>query len=554
MSIAGPVTPVTPIRPRDADTFDVVSSVRAISEAVRYHWRVILVTCGITVAIAALYHIVWPPVYQAEALVVTESDADPVRDSFYHTWNTFRKDSARTEVELMMSGSVLKEVILREKLTYDDVYHPFMSHLGYLWEKSWPGRGYMKVKSWITGEDDGANLDPATKDLGRSITDMHAGLQVLPIGESTAGRVILKGPNKRVADVLNTLLKVYAVQRGEHHKEEATMAFNAISAEVEKAKAEVDVASAARVAFLNKHGLVFDLQKETQEVKTLAELETNALLMRTKIASTEATLSTIDRELAQQQPTATLQSVTEVNSLRESARQRRQELQAALIGAQVRYRPDSPEVLDLQQSIRKFDDLIASSPETVERSSAQGPNSLHQQLSLNRNTLTADLAGARASLASLESNAAVLRKSLSRIPAIQDELRVHDRTLGIAAEKYTALLSKRSQVQVSMATATTTEPSLRVVDYAVTPYSKYWPRLKILYPAALGVGLLLGLLAAQIMRLAGGRVRPGTWGRRAIDAPVFGTVIVPATPPFAVVRLGPGVDREATPALEMRRP
>ncbi|HXF78948.1 MAG TPA: Wzz/FepE/Etk N-terminal domain-containing protein [Usitatibacter sp.] len=536
--------PIIPARPRDADTFDVVGTVRAISEATRYHWRLILVTCAITVGIAVLYHIVWPPVYQAEALLVAESDADPVRDSFYNNWNTFRKDAGRTEIELLMSGSVLKEVIQREHLTYDEVYHPFLSHLGYLWEKSWPGRAYMKVKSWITGEDDGSNLDPATKDLGRSIIDMRAGLQVLPIGESTAGRVLLKGPSKRVADVLNTLLRVYEQQRGERHQNEARMAFDAISGEVDKAKAELDAASAARVKFLNDHGLVFDLQKETQEVKTLAELETNAMMVREKIAGNEATLRAIESELAQQKPTTTLQSITEANSLRDSARLRRQELQATLIGAQTRYRPDSPEILELQASIKKFDELIASNPETVQRSSAQGPNSIYQQLMLSRNTLTADLAGSRASLASLEASSNRLRDRLSRIPAIQDGLRVHDRNLGLAAEKYQALLGKRAVTQVSMATATTTSPSLRVVDYAVTPYSKSWPRLKILYPAALGIGLLLGLFAAQVKRLAGGRARAGAWGRRRLDAQVYGTVAVPVLAPFALLRAPVDIDHE----------
>jgi len=84
---------------------------------------------------------------------------------------------------------------------------------------------------------------------------------------------------------------------------------------------------------------------------------------------------------------------------------------------------------------------------------------------------------------SLERSADKLRSSLVRVPAMQDELRVLDRLHGAAAEKFQALLSKRAQVEVSMATATATAPSLRVVDYAVAPSSRYWPRAKILYPA-----------------------------------------------------------------------
>ena len=545
------MNPVIATRARDADTFDIVSTVRALSEAARYHWRLVLITCAITVGITVVYQIVWPPIYIAEALIMAESDADPLRDSFYVNWNTFRKDSVRTEVELMMSGGVLKEVIRREKLTYDDVYHPVMSHLSYMWETSWPGRAYKEVKSWIFGPMEGEDLDSATKDLGRTIQDMKAGLQVLPIGESMAGRVVLKGPSRRVADHLNTLLKVYAVQRGERHLEEARLAYETIGAEVDKARAELEQVSAWRVAFLNENHLVFDFQKESHEVKTLAELEANALLVRTKIASTEATLRALEDELAQQKPTTTLQSV---NSLRENARQRRQDLEAGLIMTQLRYRPDSPEVLEIRESIARFDALLASaSPEKVERTSTEGPNTIHQQLLLSRNTLTADLAGSKASLESMDASATKLRRALTRVPALQDQLRVLDRAMGLAGEKYQALTGKRAQVQVSMATATSTSPSMRVVDYAATPYSKYWPRLKILYPAALGVGLLLGLLAAQIMRLAGGRVRPGAWGRRAMDAQVYGTIAVPPLPPFAVLRMGSVESSQATATTDLRR-
>lgn len=530
-------------RPRDADTFDIVSTVRALGEAARYHRLLVLATCAVTLSLAVLYAYLWPPVYTAEALIMVENDADTARDAFYSTWNVFRKDSARTEIELMMSGTVLKQVIEQEKLTYDDVYHPFMSHLSYLWEKSWPGRGYKAVKGWIFGPEEGDELDAATKDMGRTLSDMRAGLQILPIGESMVGRVVLKGPNRRVADVVNTLLKVYAKVRGERHRGEARLAFESLSIEVEKARAELAAVSARRVAFLDRNALVFDLQKESQEVKTVSELETNSIVMRQKIAGLEATLAEVERAMQRNAPNVKLQTVTEPNSLRENASMRRLELQSSLIMMQSRYRADSPEVAELRDNIAKFDALIAASPERVERGSTEGLNSVHQQLVLNRNTLRADLEGSRASVTAMERSAERLRKSLERVPALQDELRVLDRLYGAAAEKFQALLNKRAQVEVSLATATAATPSLRVVDYAVAPSSRSWPRARLLYPAAIAVGLVLGLIAAQIKRLAGGRVRRGHWGRRGGDAPIYGWLMVPLVPPVTLVQrpAGPAV-------------
>ncbi len=539
--------PTLPTRPRDADTFDIVTTLRALGEAARYHRWLIAVSGAISVSLAVLYASLWPPVYVAEALIMVENDTDTARDAFYATWNVFRKDSARTEIELMMSGSVLNKVIDEEKLTYDDVYHPFMSHLGYLWEKSWPGRGYKAAKAFVFGAEEGDELDAATKDRGRTLKDMRAGLQVLPVGESMVGRVVMRGPSPRVAEVVNTLLKVYQKERGERHRNEARLAYESLSAEVEKARAELADSAARRVAFLGRNDLVFDFQKESQEVKTLSELETNTLLTRQKIAGLEATLASIERQMAQLEPTVRLQTVTEPNMVRENATMRRLELQSQLIVAQNRFRPDSPEIAEIRDNIAKFDQLIAASPERTERGSTTGQNSVYQQLLLNRNTLRADLEGSRASVQALERSANVLRQQLARVPALQDELRVLDRVHGAAAEKYQALLNKRAQVEVSMATATAATPSLRVVDYAVAPSGRAWPRARILYPAALIAGLVLGLIAAQVMRLAGGRVRPGHWGRRGGDAPLYGSLSIPATMPVSLVRQSPPAESPAQP-------
>ena len=540
-------TQAGPSRPYDPDTFDIVTSVRALSEAARYHWRLILVTSALTVALAALYSHLWPPIYQVEATIMAESDTDQARDSFYSNWNWFRKDSARTEIELMMSGGVLKEVIKRENLKYDDVYHPFMSHLGYLWEKSWPGQAYKSVKAWLLGPDESDLQDPATAELGKTLQDMRAGIQINPVGETNIGLVRVKGPSRQVADVCNTMIKVYLEMRGERHTQEARQAFDTLSIEAEKSRRELDEIARKRVAFLEGNALTFDLQRETQEVKSLTDLEANIIAARMKIANLEGTRDEIERLLAKEAPTTRLSSVTELNAVRENANLKRLETQSQLILTQGRYREDSPEVQELRETLKRLDTLIAGSAEKVEKGSTEGLNAVHQQLVANLNATLSDLRGTRASMVSMQTSADKLRNTLQRVPSLQSDLRALDRIYAVAAEKYQALLAKRAQVEVSMATAKAASPSLRVVDYASPPASKWWPRAKILYPGALVVGLVLGLLAAQIKRLASGRVRQGYWGRRTGDAPLFGVVQVTQGPlPLALALQPPQPPRGAS--------
>lgn len=69
-------------------------------------------------------------------------------------------------------------------------------------------------------------------------------------------------------------------------------------------------------------------------------------------------------------------------------------------------------------------------------------------------------------------------------------------------------------------------PSIRIVEYATTPSSKSWPSLKILYPSALFLGLVLGIAMAVISSYASGRVRREYVDRIRGSAPFYGHITV----------------------------
>ena len=117
----------------DADTFDIRASLRSISDAAANNRMLVLLTCLFTVGLTALYIQVWPATYTVEAKIMSEPDYDYQRDTFYTGWYIFRKDEARTELELVASGPVLAEVVTQESLTYDDVYHPFLAQVSLFW-------------------------------------------------------------------------------------------------------------------------------------------------------------------------------------------------------------------------------------------------------------------------------------------------------------------------------------------------------------------------------------------------------------------------------------
>jgi uncharacterized protein involved in exopolysaccharide biosynthesis len=507
------------------DTFDVEGSIRSVLDAVRYSKWLVAFTCVVCLAVVTLYLLSFPPIYTAHSSIMLERDNDSTRESFYAGWNTFRKDDARTEIELITSSPVLKEVIEKEHLSYNDIYHPFFSHLVYLWQKSAIGRTYRAVKQRLLHTDAYGGLTEAQVDEIRNLMDLHDGISVEPVGESNVAKISMKGPTPRVAAISNTLIDSYMARRSDRYQAEAQRARDILAREVEQAHVELKSVEDQRLLFSNQHQLAFDLQKENLEVSKLTELESSIATLKAKIAETSASLEEVEKELSGEPATKTVSTMYEANAVRENIKMKRVDLQTRLIQMRDHYREDSPEVQEIESDLAKLEDLAAQSSEKVEKATTDGLNSIRQDLLSRRDNLNVQLAGSKAALAVAEDTAAKLRTRLVEVPTLQANLRDMDRQVGLAQDKYQQLTSRWTQADVSLATAKATMPSMRIVEYASTPADKDWPKTKLLYPAALMVGLIMGAAAAVVKNSLRGRV-----SRRHVErgagVPLYGAIAV----------------------------
>jgi uncharacterized protein involved in exopolysaccharide biosynthesis len=530
-----PITPKDLSHNHDPDAFDVRASIQSIAHAVRLNKFLVIGTCVLTLFLVTAYIVVWPPVYEATAMMMVERDADPVRDTFYVGWNVFRKDDARTEIELMTSAPILLAVIDKEKLTYDDVYHPFSSHLTYLWQTSWVGRHYRALKAKVLGSEPDT-IDPKTLERVRTAVDMHAGITVEPIAESNAGRVTVKGPSRKVAQITNTLLDTYLANRVDRHYDEAKRSFNVLTSQMLEARKALEVIEGQRLQFLQSNGLTFDFQKESLEVGKLSDLEQNIATSKMRIASMEASLKEVENALKQEPSSRTTATMYETNAIREATKMKRRDLEMQLIQTLDRYREDSAEVRELRNELGQLDALIAGSSEKVEKGTTEGLNAVAQDLVQKRNGLAAELVGAKAGLAVMQDTADRLLARLLRIPSMQAQLRDLDRDFGLAQEKYQQVLSKQTQASVSLITTKVAMPSMRIVEYAMPPQDKTQPKPKILYPAALACGLILGTFMAVLNSQASGKLRRDQIENGRGNIPYYGAIVLTPKmrPPAAV--------------------
>lgn len=516
------------IESANPDTFDIRGSLRRMIDASRHHKKLVLLTCLGTLLLVTLYVYFWPPIYTANAMVMAERDTDPMRDSFYVTWDVFRKEDAKTEIEVMTSSPVLKEVVRREKLTYNDVYHPFMSHLTYLWGKSLVGRTYRAVKRRVFPPPPGMPSE-AEQDLARTLVDLKEGISVTPVLESNTGRVTVLAPTRRAAAIANTLLDVYAKARNDRFRAEAQQSYDILTEQLQLAEQGLEAVEKKRLAFVQANDLIFEFQKDAADVQKLSDIEGAVTTSRVRQATMEASLAEIESQLRKDPPTETNAVVRQALNLK------RIDLQAALLGISSRYREDSPEVQEARRSLGDLDALIARGEEPAKNDSSEGLTEAQQELVSKRNALESDLRGVDAGLGTMHESVAQMRERLSKMAAMQVTMRRFDREYAVVQQKFNQLQQKQGQAAATLATIDAVVPSLRVVEYAAVPIDATWPKLKYLYPGALLVGLLLGVGAAALVSLTSGRVgRDHVEGGRG-DTPLYGAIAVGRRPPVLTV-------------------
>ncbi len=522
----------------DEDMFDLGAFLQLFTGAVKHNKALILITCALTLFATTVYVVLWPADYQVKAHIMSEQDMDPARDQFYSNWEVFRKFNAKDELQLFTSGPVLGKVIVARKLTYPQVYHSFLDQLSWLWDQSWPGRGYKAVKNWIDPDPYATPETNKLKQAGRTLDGLKSGLDIKSDEDSYVATITADGPTPAIADITNDVINAYLAYRKKLFSKEAETAYHVLDQQVADARREVDSIAAKRDAFAKAHGLYVKFQKDAQDVNQLTNVEMNAAQLRSQIASIQASLRENTAQLKNEPPDVVLSSEQEVNPLRQSAQQHLLDLQSSLIAVRTRYREDSPEVTDIKAQIAKVQELIATEPEYIDQSVTKGVNPNHQNLLQTREQLEASLRGAQASLASTEQTDESMKSRLASLPVVMDQSADLDRDYDASAEKLKELLLRRNEAQVSAAAAFNAPQSVRVIDYARLPTSKHWPKLKYLYPGALLVGLLLGAIVAVLRTMTAGRLQHSDVMSGRIGTRVFATVDIGSSVP--ALTLGSG--------------
>lgn len=480
----------------EADSFQFEGALRSIRQAIRSYTWAVLATTVLTVSIVGAYIWIWPPTFQAEVMIAVDSDKDIQKTAFYQGWNIFRKDGLTDEATLLTGPAVLREVIKRLDLKYEDVYHPFGKYAIHLWTTSWVGRNYREFKNWILNRQANPNAPtPQQLELYKVISDMQSGVSVRQVGEASIGLLIVKGSNERVAEIANTIVDVYLEQRRERFITEARQAVASLSQEANLTQAELGQLDKEVKKFRAESGAVLLFEKDRGQINQWLALTSAVTDLEAVAAENEAALKVVDSQLAVEGAKLRSDRV-----FREDAhKDRLPKLELALAGARQSFQPTSREVLDLEEQIREAQAGIAENSQSVVVRSSAKISENYEVLRAKKLSIESVLAGARSALQVKRKEHERMRAVLDQIPQKMQINHELERRQGFLENKFAGLNAKLTVAAVSLATAQSAPPAMRVVEPASLPEQAIAPQTKLLLAAALVAGLVLGTMLALLL-------------------------------------------------------
>lgn len=483
----------------DADTFRFRSSLAMLRQAMVSHPWLVLATTLLSTGLVILYIWVWPSVFQAEVMIAADSEKDMQRQAFYQGWNIFRREGLTDEVTLMVSPPVLKQVIQKLDLRYEDVYHPFTSYVTHLWAVSWIGNHYRAVKRWFfPPKVTRFTLTPEEIAKGTVLKDFQQSVAVQQMGDASIGLVIVKGSSPRVAEIANTLIDTYLADRRDRFVKEAQGAYDSLKLEADRMAVELEAHGKVMEKFRSQTGMLLMYEKDRVQMGQWLALQSDVNNLKAQIAENEHSHQVIADQMNGEGA-----SMGSDRTFADTAvKERLTRLEAQLGNARQLFQPDSPEVREIEEQIRLAKNEVQPGKAPVIVRNPQSVSTAYETLRIRKQALESSLAGERASLATKQAEFDRMSAVMNRLPKKMEENHELERQQVVLESNYKNVMEKLGMAAVSLATARSAPSAMRVVEYAGVPEQPVWPNTKLLILAAIALGIIVGWIGALLLELA----------------------------------------------------
>jgi len=490
----------------EADSFDFQKSLERLKQALFCHKLLIAGTTVLTIIMVIMYMSAFPASYQAQVVFFADSPTDGPREEFYRNWNVFRSNALADEGIMMTSSVIVAQVVDDMELGYNDVYHSFMGHVGYLWVESSIGKAYRKVKFALFPVNEQYSLSPEEFERGKTIISFKDGIILQPVADANVAALIARGPSPRIADIVNRMADIYLMERQNRLIEEAEVAYMALKQEVDKAQVRLEDVEGRLETHYEENSMLLGYEKEKLQMNSWMELQGGSVETEAQLAYIEATLGELDRQLELEDENVVGSRVLVNNSARITLRDQIVQLQISLVQTKLRYSEDSPEVAEINRQIDAITELWNNEEENEVAQSTEMVSAIYQSLESRKSVLMSELYGVRAKLATKKQADSNMTETLRSLPRKINATQQLERERSMLSLTYTGLSDRLTTAAISLATIASAPAAMRIVDYAEYPERPYWPNKKLLLLTGLVLGLIMGVLAAIVVDFIYGRV------------------------------------------------
>jgi uncharacterized protein involved in exopolysaccharide biosynthesis len=301
---------------------------------------------------------------------------------------------------------------------------------------------------------------------------------------------------------------------------EAQEAYESLREEANKAWLELQAVDREIEQFRAENGMLLLFEKDRVQIGQWQAQRQSVADLEAAIADNENALKSIERQLAEESGAVGSDRVFKDAALQD----RLTKLEMQLAQAKQLYQPTSPEVTDIEEQIRIAKAGIEGTERSVIVRNSQRASDSYEGLRSRKMTIQTVLAGARASLAVKKAEVERVRVLLDQIPEKMKINQEFERKQGALDGKFRTLNDKLAVATVSLATARSAPPSLRIVERASPPEQPTWPKTKLFILGAVLTGLVVGVIAALLLELVFVRVNRHRLWERDADYRVFAIV------------------------------
>lgn len=454
---------------RDEDEIDLLAYWQILQKR---RWLVFGVIASI-LALTLLITLLTPPVYRATATLQIDREAMQIVqvEGMQAPEAASGGDFYQTQYELLRSRALAER-------TADTLNLANTSSLQSVAKHSWLSRLVQSLRPQTREDAASAGKEAKTAVLRQAVGIVQAGLTIDPVRNSRLVKVSFDSGNPVFsARVANTLAEGFIAQQLEHKFGASSYAKTYLEDRLRQLKAKLEQSERELVAFAQKEKIV-SISTDSGGQQSL--VSQNLSDLNTQLADAQA--QRIKAEARWREASAStgaaLPADMLANSIVRTLQQQRAELQGQYQQKLQIYKPEYPEMKQLQGQIDELDKQIAGELRNI------------------RASVKSEYAAAQAQENLLLGKIDALRSQTLDVDNRSIQYNILKREVDTNRQLYDAMLQRYKEIGIASGVGTN---NVSIVDRALPPTSRYKPNLPLNLGIGLLIGAILGVLSAFVL-------------------------------------------------------